>query len=78
MLGRIARLQSLLSLEIRETKEALGSERFADVREPESKKPRCRICPVRVASLSPWVMLTIGDYCLPAILDTGSSFSFVR
>jgi hypothetical protein len=51
---------------------------LAEVRALESEQPRCRIYPVSVASLSPWVMLTIGDYCLPAILDTGSSFSFVR
>jgi hypothetical protein len=50
---------------------------LAEVRAPGSE-PRCRICPVRVASLSPWVKLTIGDHCLPAILDTDSSFSFVR
>jgi hypothetical protein len=51
---------------------------LAEVRAPESEHPRCRICPVRVAGFSPWVMLTIGDYGLPAILDSGSSFSFVR
>jgi hypothetical protein len=51
---------------------------LAEVRAPESEQPRCRICPVRVASLSPWIMLTIGDYCLLAVLDSGSSFSFVR
>jgi hypothetical protein len=50
---------------------------FVEVRAPESEHPRCRTCPVRVAGFSPWVMLTIGD-CLPAILDSGSSFSFVR
>jgi hypothetical protein len=50
---------------------------LAEVPAPESERPRCRICPVRVASLSPWLMLTIGD-CLPATLVSGSSFSFVR
>jgi hypothetical protein len=47
---------------------------LAEVRAPESEQSRCRISPVRVASLSPWVMLTIVDYYLPAILDSGSSF----
>jgi hypothetical protein len=51
---------------------------IAEFRAPESEQPRCQICPERVASLSPWVMLTTGDYCLPAILDSGSLFSFVR
>jgi hypothetical protein len=52
--------------------------KLAEVRAPQSEQPRCRIAPTRVAGLSPWVMLTIGDYGLPAILDSGSSFSFIR
>jgi hypothetical protein len=47
---------------------------LAEARASESEHPRYRICPVRVASFSPWAMLTIGDYCLPAILDSCSSF----
>jgi hypothetical protein len=49
---------------------------IAEVRAPESEHFRCRICPVRVAGFSSWVTLTIGDYCLPVILDSGSSFEF--
>jgi hypothetical protein len=51
---------------------------LAVVRAPESEQPRCGISPVRVAGFNPWVMLSIRNYCLPAILDSGSSFSFVR
>jgi hypothetical protein len=61
---------------------------LAEVRAPQGERPRCRICHVRIASFSPWVMLTLEglvlrlyqpwrDYGLLAILDTGSSFSFV-
>jgi hypothetical protein len=52
--------------------------RLAEVRAPQIEQPRCRICPVRVAGVSPWVLLTIGDYGLPAIFDSGSSFSLIK
>lgn len=40
--------------------------------------PRLGISPVRMAGNTPWVLLTIKEYCLPAILDSGSSSSFIR
>jgi hypothetical protein len=52
--------------------------KLAEVRAPQSEQHRWRICPVRVAGFRPLVMLTIGDYGLPAILDSVSSFSFIR
>jgi hypothetical protein len=32
----------------------------------------------KVACLSPCVIIAVKDYCVPAILDSGSSFSFIR
>ncbi|PNF23275.1 hypothetical protein B7P43_G17179 [Cryptotermes secundus] len=49
-----------------------------ELRAPESERSAQRILPVKDGGHIPWVMLTIKNYCMPAILDSGSSFSFVR
>jgi hypothetical protein len=50
----------------------------AEVRAPENEEFQCGISSVKAASCSPCVVITVKDYCIAAILDSGSSFSFVR
>ncbi|PNF36842.1 hypothetical protein B7P43_G09252, partial [Cryptotermes secundus] len=50
----------------------------ARIRVPKRTLPRSGNSPVRTAGNNPWVLLTIKEYCLPAISDSGSSSSFIR
>jgi hypothetical protein len=49
-----------------------------NVRAPKSAKPREKFAPLRMAGVNLWVILTVKGHYLPAILDRGSSLSFVR
>jgi hypothetical protein len=61
-----------------ETGEASAVKDLVRARAPKSEKTQSRISPVRIAGWTPAVTLTIKRYCLPAILDSGSSYSFIR
>ena len=48
------------------------------VRAPSSKKSRRKNPSVDVGSSRPWVLLALKGFQLPALLDSGSSISFIR
>jgi hypothetical protein len=51
---------------------------LAEVRAPVNVQTRRCKFSGNYPGVNPWLMLTIRKYCLPAILDSGSSFSFLR